>query len=602
MDTNHNRIKVSDLEKNEQNKILTTNSNGELEFSDINNLSYNSLDYIVPGKALDARQGKVLKDLIDTNNSNLLHKTGNESWSGIKSTSNSGGFTNALQLENNSTFATVLAITNNSTGFGTKITNYATGYGAYVDNRGGGLGIYVNNANTTTAYAVRIDNQGTGNGIGLFNSFTGRAIDVTNSNAGTAIRLDSVSSSTGDLLSITKNSVQVTRVDSNGIITTPTPSSNDNSTRVATTAFVTASLNSLADANALHKTGNENFSGAKTGTNSDTVIGKLRLLNNATLTGNGAVLEVFNSNTADGIAIENVGAGNGLYVNNNTPGNGNAIVAENSSISSTGFSFVGKNSGANTFTVNRNGGGYFASNVGIGVINPIGKLHIAQNDNNSALLVQNATNQFYVGNDSNGSFIGSYKNDQTGFANLHLQKLGGLVSIGDISPTARLTLSGFNAGAALDIFNTSAALNYRIGTGNAGGSLFFQNNAGTQTFAVQQNGNILIGVSTDDGTNKVQVNGGLKATTLQSQSNIEIGGSDLNSLNRTGFYRGSSLTNAPDTGNWFVTNEFSDANNIKQTLTAYGETSGMFLLEQLTLEPKHLEFGALGNNYQLVTE
>ncbi|MBO9586634.1 MAG: tail fiber domain-containing protein [Flavobacterium sp.] len=68
MDTNHNRIKVSDLEKNEQNKILKTNSNGELEFSDINDISYNSLDYIVPGKALDARQGKILKDLIDDAN------------------------------------------------------------------------------------------------------------------------------------------------------------------------------------------------------------------------------------------------------------------------------------------------------------------------------------------------------------------------------------------------------------------------------------------------------------------------------------------------------------------------------------------------------
>ncbi|MHC0445873.1 tail fiber domain-containing protein [Flavobacterium sp. 3-218] len=65
MDTNHNRIKVADLEKNDPNKILMTNTNGELEFSSINDISYNSLDYIVPGKALDARQGKVLKDLID---------------------------------------------------------------------------------------------------------------------------------------------------------------------------------------------------------------------------------------------------------------------------------------------------------------------------------------------------------------------------------------------------------------------------------------------------------------------------------------------------------------------------------------------------------
>ncbi|MFC0781227.1 hypothetical protein [Flavobacterium sp. HJSW_4] len=68
MDTNHNRIKVSDLETNDPDKILITNNNGELEFTNINDIkidSYNGLDYTEEGKALDARQGKVLKDLID---------------------------------------------------------------------------------------------------------------------------------------------------------------------------------------------------------------------------------------------------------------------------------------------------------------------------------------------------------------------------------------------------------------------------------------------------------------------------------------------------------------------------------------------------------
>lgn len=68
MNTNHNRIRVADLETNQQNKVLKTNQNGELEFSDINNLKtdgYNGLDYTAEGKVLDARQGKVLKDLID---------------------------------------------------------------------------------------------------------------------------------------------------------------------------------------------------------------------------------------------------------------------------------------------------------------------------------------------------------------------------------------------------------------------------------------------------------------------------------------------------------------------------------------------------------
>lgn len=68
MSTNHNRIRVADLETNQQNKILTTNSAGELEFTDINTIqidSYNALDYTSEGKALDARQGKILKNLID---------------------------------------------------------------------------------------------------------------------------------------------------------------------------------------------------------------------------------------------------------------------------------------------------------------------------------------------------------------------------------------------------------------------------------------------------------------------------------------------------------------------------------------------------------
>ncbi|OIV42230.1 hypothetical protein [Flavobacterium johnsoniae] len=74
MSTNHNRIKVADLETNQPNKILKTNLNGELEFSDANNLqteNYNALDCTSEGKTLDARQGKVLKDMINNKTVNL---------------------------------------------------------------------------------------------------------------------------------------------------------------------------------------------------------------------------------------------------------------------------------------------------------------------------------------------------------------------------------------------------------------------------------------------------------------------------------------------------------------------------------------------------
>jgi hypothetical protein len=78
MSTNHNRIKVADLEKNQPDKILVTNQNGELEFSDVNNLqaeSYNALDCTTEGKSLDARQGKALKDMIDLKEVDLASDT-----------------------------------------------------------------------------------------------------------------------------------------------------------------------------------------------------------------------------------------------------------------------------------------------------------------------------------------------------------------------------------------------------------------------------------------------------------------------------------------------------------------------------------------------
>ncbi|MEN2416401.1 hypothetical protein [Flavobacterium mesophilum] len=78
MGIDHNRIKVSDLETNQANKILTTNEKGEIQFSDLDNIkidSYNGLDYNISGKALDARQGKVLNDLISDTSSAILSNT-----------------------------------------------------------------------------------------------------------------------------------------------------------------------------------------------------------------------------------------------------------------------------------------------------------------------------------------------------------------------------------------------------------------------------------------------------------------------------------------------------------------------------------------------
>jgi hypothetical protein len=73
MSTNHNRIKVADLETNQPDKILKTNAKGELEFTNANLQSetYNALDCTTEGKVLDARQGKVLKEMIENNTVNI---------------------------------------------------------------------------------------------------------------------------------------------------------------------------------------------------------------------------------------------------------------------------------------------------------------------------------------------------------------------------------------------------------------------------------------------------------------------------------------------------------------------------------------------------
>lgn len=68
MSIDHNRIKVADLERDEANKVLTTNSEGEIVFNTI----YNGLNCEIEGQVLDARKGKELKELIDNINLSQL--------------------------------------------------------------------------------------------------------------------------------------------------------------------------------------------------------------------------------------------------------------------------------------------------------------------------------------------------------------------------------------------------------------------------------------------------------------------------------------------------------------------------------------------------
>lgn len=122
-----------------------------------------------------------------------------------------------------------------------------------------------------------------------------------------------------------------------------------------TNESVTAALGYTAanDANVVHKTGNETIGGIKTFDN--------LILSNNTSTGSGVQSENFatgigilstNYSPGTGIQANNTSTGKGIYSNNASSGDG---IVSNGDISSTGFVYVGRNSGANTFTVNKLG-------------------------------------------------------------------------------------------------------------------------------------------------------------------------------------------------------------------------------------------------------
>ncbi|URM37131.1 beta strand repeat-containing protein [Flavobacterium anhuiense] len=301
------------------------------------------------------------------------------------------------------------------------------------------------------------------------------------------------------------------------------------------------------DASVLHRTGDESFTGLKS---ANQFGGSLNL----TVTGgSGAALSV-NTTAANGaLAVGSTSSGNAVTVNSYSTGD--AIIA-NIGASGTGYNFVGKNNLANTFTVNKIGdvtGNKFVKTggtasqylmadgststltnpvTGTGTLNYIPIFTATGTISNSAIL-QGANGSIGINGasapdtgdtriQSNGTtystlslkstnidgiirahnpngllYLGTISNHGVGILANGNETVrfttNGNVGIGTTNPTAKVTLSGLNEGAALDIFNTSSNLNFRIGTGNVGGALFFENNAGSEVARLQQNGNVGIG-------------------------------------------------------------------------------------------------------------
>lgn len=144
-----------------------------------------------------------------------LHVTDNESWTGIKSSTNVGAsLINGISLVNNGTgVSNSLSINNTSTGIGQTISNSGLGNGIYMTNSNAGMGLWLENSssgrglysnNTLTGQGLWINNSNAGDGIYLNSSSTGRGLYMTLNNSSSGIVVNGSITSTG-LLYIGRN-------------------------------------------------------------------------------------------------------------------------------------------------------------------------------------------------------------------------------------------------------------------------------------------------------------------------------------------------------------------------------------------------------------
>lgn len=127
-----------------------------------------------------------------------LHTTGNEIFSGVKSSTNTSSVkSNGIDLINSgASGSNALYVSNTSTGDGIYLYNSdSNGKGMRIINSQGGDAIYV--ANQTSGNGYFVNNQSTGSGLKVTNAAGGRGIYSTNSSSGIGVRADNASSGQG---------------------------------------------------------------------------------------------------------------------------------------------------------------------------------------------------------------------------------------------------------------------------------------------------------------------------------------------------------------------------------------------------------------------
>lgn len=484
---------------------------------------------------------------------------------------------------NNDVDATGLKITNNGINKGLEILNNKAGHGISLENRESGSGIYITNGTGTgLGTGISLQNNGNRNGIGISNTGSGLGIYNINSSNGVGARFDNNStgvgvqirangSGTGNLFEAIKENVVVTQIDTNGNIWTRTPDDGENSTRVATTAFVrNNSVNGIGTGNYIPK-----FTGAGT-------LGNSRVLDDSNI-----VSITKNSNTTTPLSntiLQLVSNGNNADVN---------LQFSDATAYSTIIGQGGQ--GALYFVTNgierarilNNG------NVGIGTNNPLAKLHIQSPTLHSYPTLGAMSGSFFLGGDDNkyGLIGGIHSADGNTWLqaqrvdglttpyNLILQPAGGNVGIGTSNPNSKLDVRG-NTNIITDATqlllatqtntNKQLLVEYSL-IRNCGVIQAIEQTVNYRNLALNPDGgNILIGTTADTGQ-KLQINGIAKARSFEYESGINIGATNLNSLNKGGFFIGSEMVNAPNEYWWYITSEIHDGGGYrKQTATSYG--------------------------------
>lgn len=286
---------------------------------------------------------------------------------------------------NNDVDATGLKITNNGINKGLEILNNKAGHGISLENRESGTGIYITNGTGTgLGTGISLQNIGNRNGIGISNTGSGLGIININSSNGVGARFENNStgvgvqirangSGTGNLFEAIKDNVVVTQIDTNGNIWTRTPNDGDNSTRVATTAFVrNNSVGGIGGTNTIPK-----FTALNT-------IGSSQIIDNGTGVGIGiAPTGKFDVNVGSDIVlkmIDNVGYGELAATNSSN--------SDFKDLSLNAKNFIVKTNNGTTKMVVNSAGNVAIGSSTAGAIGGYTNLLIGDNEGNKAGLIK----------------------------------------------------------------------------------------------------------------------------------------------------------------------------------------------------------------------